>query len=165
MKKLTSAFFLILFSAALFAQDLSGIWVGELPQFDDELPYTYELELVQEGNTLTGTSKIINPQNINYAIMELKGEIKGDKIVLIEQDVLESWLTPAKIGGWRLKELHGELGIDEETGVQFFSGRWFSERLWLDRKGNIVPSALARPGRFELWQLDPAEANVEEDHN
>ena len=164
MKKLNSALVLILFSVGLLAQDVAGIWVGELPQYDDSIPYLLEKEIVQNGDSLSGTSRIVNPENINWALMEFTGVIKEDEIVIVEHNVLENWIAPSCLTrkSWLLKELRGSLTIDKETEEEIFSGRWFSERRWVNVNGYILPTTIRRPGRFVLERYDPTEADIKE---
>ena len=46
MQRIISSLLLVFaITTITFAQDFDGFWVGEIPIFDNELPYTLEVEL------------------------------------------------------------------------------------------------------------------------
>ena len=162
MKKLKSALLLMIFSTALLAQDFDGFWAGEIPIFDNELPYTLEVEINQEGNTITGASRIYNPYTTNYAVMLLEGEVDGNQIILREYDVVDSRVLPNTNirGGWYLKRLEGTLQMDEEKQEFVINGRWTADKAWDHIGMQLYRGVLARPGVFNLRKVDPSEISA-----
>ncbi|RXK60706.1 hypothetical protein ESA94_09595 [Lacibacter luteus] len=85
--KFVTTFFLLLFSVAVNAQDVSGLWRG---RFTSSHPlqlssnYKYELLLFQEGNKLTGYSYSTLLDGNFYAVCEIKGNLFEGYMVVTE---------------------------------------------------------------------------------
>jgi len=91
--------------------DFSGKWIGKRFQYDANSKtvvqaFTYEFDLKQEGNTITGTSTIISAGG-NYGDMKLRGVIIGDKLHFEEYAVASQDIEEGKV--WCFKS--GELSI------------------------------------------------------
>lgn len=163
MQRIISSLLLVFaITTITFAQDFDGFWVGEIPIFDNELPYTLEVELEQNGNILTGASRIYHPYTTNYAVMLLEGEVDGDQIILREYDVVDSRVLPNTNigGGWYLKRLEGTLQMDEEKEEFVINGRWTADKAWDHIGMQLNRGVLARPGVFNLRKVDPSEISA-----
>jgi hypothetical protein len=99
----------------LTAQNLSGIWTGELVH-DMHTRFTIEMDLVSEAGRITGTSrKALALQQEYHASMSMDGELRAGQIHLRETGITEQsgsnyrWVMqsgPLKLdtngGRWRL---------------------------------------------------------------
>lgn len=81
-----------MFYYSAMAQDMSGEWNGVLRQSTGGAAssYYFTLNLKQNGNVITGTSKVAFVDKPNfYAIMELKGKFKDDVLIFQETKIIE----------------------------------------------------------------------------
>ncbi len=104
--------------------DISGTWVGTRMQYDwAKLNYIqtfdYIFELEQDGNVITGTSFIDNP-NGDFGEIKIRGTVIGDKFYFEEYEVVDEarpnnrvWCF--KVGSLNISELNGTLSLDGDT--------------------------------------------------
>ncbi|MCB9255965.1 MAG: T9SS type A sorting domain-containing protein [Chitinophagales bacterium] len=119
MKKiqiLSFAYFLffLLFTSVLFAQStykLDGSFEGLRKQYDPYQNYfmqefQYQLDLKQNGNSVSGTSTIYS-ENGDYAEVKIRGMVVGDKFYFEEYEIVDEMKNPLSV--WCFKS--GELKI------------------------------------------------------
>ncbi len=65
--------------------DVTGQWKGKITQNEGgyKTSYEFEIYLTQKGNEVTGRSYVFIDDI--FAIMELKGKVKGGKVLLLEE--------------------------------------------------------------------------------
>lgn len=124
MKTKTILFALSFLTLSAFAQkeksdyDLNGKFSGKRLQYTADQQsilqtFQYEFDLVQNGNTIAGTSTIIN-ENGDYADVLIKGIIVGDKLHFSEYQIKNESKPEDKV--WCFKS--GELTIKaDEKGT------------------------------------------------
>lgn len=130
MKKiqiLSFAYFLffVLFTGVLFAQStykLDGNFDGLRKQYDSKQNYfmqefQYQLELKQNGNSVTGTSTIYS-ENGDYAEVKIRGMVVGDKFYFEEYEIIDEIKNPLSV--WCFKS--GELKIVNKDNKLFLLG-------------------------------------------
>lgn len=110
----------LLLCCAAHAQSLTGKWRGHLTQeplilYSD---FYYEMELVQTGNTVTGTAHIYADEN--YALMPLSGTFDGKNFTF--QERFPDDLKIRTGFEWCIKS--GTLSYSEKNGQAFLEGPW-----------------------------------------
>lgn len=68
----------------LFGQSLSGAWKGQLTQEGVAGAFTYEVNLTQDGEALSGVATARTADGKHTARFSVAGAVKGDKITLQE---------------------------------------------------------------------------------
>ena len=101
--------------AELNTIDLSGKYTGKRHQFTSDKKsilqsFEYELNIVQTGNLISGTSTIIK-ENGDYGDIKLRGMIVGDKLYFEEYEILNQDKDPNFI--WCFKS--GALSIRKNS--------------------------------------------------
>jgi hypothetical protein len=129
-------FYLLLFllPQTVFCQNLSGQWTGQLTQNGKQDTFFYQLDLVQNGGTITGTAFSKSKEVI--AKFEIGGLWDGTTLAIQEVQQLEP--PGAK---WCLKHIRLQL-----TGNQL-EGTWEAEG--------------CTPGRLALWNTEYGIRNAE----
>lgn len=122
--------FLVLFQASnLFAQDVSGLWVGRFTSsnlFDAAVPYRYELLIFQDGKQLKGYSYSTEGNGNFYSICNIKGVVYDGYMVVNEISTL--YQVPEEPSGFLQqhilffgfedKEVTGEWKQTEEPNIK-----------------------------------------------
>ena len=140
MKKNLTLFF-VLAVLGLQAQNLSGFWVGTVMQNGRPNVFSYQLDLQQEGTTLTGKAISITQDGTASAEFSIAGTWEGGgKLVL--QELVQ--VTP-KGGGWCLKDASLRLGTTGD-GVWVLQGGWMSD--------NCSPGTMRLVKEADSNQLD-----------
>lgn len=120
--------FLLLISASVVLRAQSsptaaGKWTGTITQVNyftgESYPYNFEMNLVQTGNIVTGTTHIWNSKD--YAYIEITGTFDGHTL-----DIVTAKLGQAQIGqNYQWCTIKGKLGYSEATGFAYLSGHSF----------------------------------------
>ncbi|WP_373551707.1 hypothetical protein [Haliscomenobacter sp.] len=140
MKKNLTLFF-VLAVLGLQAQNLSGFWVGTVMQNGRPNVFSYQLDLQQEGTTLTGKAISITQDGTASAEFSIAGTWEGGgKLVLQEL----TQVTP-KGGGWCLKYASLRLGTTGD-GIWVLQGGWLSD--------NCSPGTMRLVKEADSNQLD-----------
>jgi hypothetical protein len=114
-------FFALLSFASSNAQNLSGFWVGTAMQNGRPSAFTYQLDLVQEGTTLSGKSISFTADGSASAEFSIIGTWEAGKIIL--QEAIQ--ISP-KGGGWCLKYARLRLGTTGD-GTWVLQGDWVAD--------------------------------------
>lgn len=140
MKKKFTLFF-VLCALGLQAQNLSGFWVGTVMQNGRPNVFSYQLDLQQEGTTLTGKAVSITQDGTATAEFSIAGTWEGGgKLVLQEL----AQVTP-KGGGWCLKYASLRLGTTGD-GIWVLQGGWLAD--------NCSPGTMRLVKEADSNQLD-----------
>ena len=101
---------------------VAGTWSGLLFQQagGTEPVFLYSFELSQNGNEVTGTSRIQIPDSDYYGVMQLTGRIEGDQLIFQENSITEQNPEPGTY--WCLKG--GSLDIKIFDGGGHLRGAW-----------------------------------------
>lgn len=134
-------FLCLLINLALQAQNLSGFWVGTVMQNGRPNVFSYQLDLQQEGTTLTGKAVSITQDGSATAEFSIAGTWEGGgKLILQEL----TQLSP-KGGGWCLKYASLRLGTTGD-GVWVLQGGWLAD--------NCSPGTMRLVKESDSNQLD-----------
>jgi hypothetical protein len=140
MKKNLTLFF-VLCALGIQAQNLSGFWVGTVMQNGRPNVFSYQLDLQQEGTTLTGKAISITQDGTATAEFSIAGTWEGGgKLVLQEL----AQVTP-KDGGWCLKYASLRLGTTGD-GIWVLQGGWLAD--------NCSPGTMRLVKEADSNQLD-----------
>lgn len=144
IKKPILGLILLLVAGLGQAQVVDGYWLGKLtqqsqPPFDQ---YRIQLTLQQDGNTVTGTSRIHLWDSLHlFAEMEIQGRIVGDKLYFQETKVLDSYQFGTM--DWCLKT--GTLKTNNLGGILQMRGDWSGKTgATTCAPGNIVVEKVIR---------------------
>ncbi|AEE52973.1 hypothetical protein [Haliscomenobacter hydrossis] len=143
MKKNLTLFFLFL-GLGLQAQNLSGFWVGTVMQNGRPNVFSYQLDLQQEGTTLTGKAVSITQDGSATAEFSIAGTWEGGGQLILQELVQ---VTP-KGGGWCLKYASLRLGTTGD-GVWVLQGGWLAD--------NCSPGTMRLVKESDANQLDVGE--------
>lgn len=142
MKTKVSFLFAILFglSTYLGAQDFSGNWIGELPPTGSSPAFRYELQLVQQGEAVSGQSFSQSADGKLAARFEVSGRWDGQQLVL--QEIRQLWPSSPR---WCLK--FATLFWSNPGGYPVLNGQWTAQgcapgSMVLRRQGDPVVSEL-----------------------
>ncbi|HOY18772.1 MAG TPA: hypothetical protein PLC89_15830 [Haliscomenobacter sp.] len=143
MKKNLTLFFLFV-GLGLQAQNLSGFWVGTVMQNGRPNVFSYQLDLQQEGTTLTGKAVSITQDGSATAEFSIAGTWEGGGQLILQELVQ---VTP-KGGGWCLKYASLRLGTTGD-GVWVLQGGWLAD--------NCSPGTMRLVKESDANQLDVGE--------
>lgn len=117
--------------------NVSGEWRGKITQNEGgyRSEYIFELYLVQTGNKVRGRSYVYVDDL--YAIMDLKGEIKGGSMLYIEETRIVDFLE-IEDGEWCIKE--SQLLIKYKDGKLHLNGYWQGKSL---KEGPCIPGKIS----------------------
>lgn len=138
---------LTLFAAtAGFAQrvDLTGKWLGELPQADKSIHFRIELDLKQIGNSITGTSSFRTLDNHAVSFL-VQGSIKGADVILNEYKTVNCDCNNQYI--FCMKKMKGRFMIDSANSQYAITGIWTSDSSY---NGQIYTKSDCAPGTFAM---------------
>jgi gliding motility-associated-like protein len=126
----------------LFSQNIAGYWQGVLyqPNGPFTVYFPYSMQLLETGNTITGTAYIIEPNSTAYALFSISGTITNN-IYSFQVQQIVSQIAPTG-GIWCI-----------ETGTLTYSNS--SETLtgpW--------NAPTCNPGTIALWRLKVTSDSV-----
>lgn len=163
MKRIISAFALLLAVATINGQDLAGVWVGEVTsQIDNAWPLTLELEIKQAGDSLWGRIRTHNPGTTEYVLKYFVGEVNGEQVKIMESEgTISRIVLPDGINyrWWATKEFRGTLTIDPSKDKFVMRGSC-SNAAGAMRHSTGQHNLMAfsrRPGSFTLRKLTAEE--------
>jgi hypothetical protein len=89
------------FTNPLSTAEISGHWAGTLSQYPGGLQrlYPFQMDLLQLGNTVTGTSRIDGDNGI-FAVIQLTGTVEGNTFRFSESSIVAQRIVT---GFWCLK--------------------------------------------------------------
>jgi len=99
------------------AQNLSGEWIGKLTQNGKPEAFSYQINIVQDGDAIFGTAHSNTPDGKNAARFNLTGAWDGSKLIL--QEIVQT--EPAK-PRWCLK--YAILKLVVSTNSLVLEGDW-----------------------------------------
>lgn len=129
-------FLLVLYNSSLLAQDLSGRWQGVLTQPGKADTFLYQINIRQNGTTISGTSYSRSSDGKDVGEFQLTGAWDGKRLVLQEITQLEP-----KNGGWCLK--YFILQYNNKKNTEQLLGDWKAEK--------------CSPGQVNLIRKDTAK--------
>ncbi len=117
MKFFWTILFWASFALSLTAQDLSGKWVGYQLQNPGGLfeKYTWELDIVQKGDRVMGTS-YCSVKDVSIK-MKFIGKVKGDRLVFEEIEYLGDPSIPEYNAEWCLLKGTGKIATDGDKYI------------------------------------------------
>lgn len=138
--------FLLLFAGTpALAQNLTGKWLGELPQANKDLKFKLEMDIVQSGKTLTGTSTFATADN-HKVVFALSGTVNGRNITLDETKAVSCDCDEGQYQ-FCLKQMKGTFTVDSLNTLFVIDGTWTSDRSYNGKQ--YLPSVCS-PGRFTI---------------
>ncbi len=141
-------YFIVCFSMIYnfsFGQDMSGEWNGMLRQSEGgaAASYYFTLNLKQNGNVITGTSKVTFAENPDvFAIMELRGVFKDDVLTFEEVKITNQKIFDGL--EWCLKK--GKLTFTVKKDGFCVEGTW---------SGKTVSGEVCPPGTLKMCKIVP----------
>jgi gliding motility associated protien GldN len=128
-----------------FGQNLTGKWLGELPQNNRDVKFKLEIDLVQTGKSLAGTSTFTTVDN-HKVVFALQGTIDGKKVLLEEYKGVSCDCESGKYE-FCLKKMKGTFTVDSLNTLFVVDGTWTSERSF---NGKEYLTSICEPGRFTI---------------
>lgn len=128
----------------LFGQSLSGAWKGQLTQEGVAGAFTYEVNLTQDGEALSGTALARTADGKHSARFTLAGKINGTKATLQEIGQTE----PAQ-PRWCLK--FALLDWTRPNGMWQLEGAWTADGCKPGRMLLQKPAPADAPGFIGIW--------------
>ena len=128
MKKVIFVFCLILASFGAKAQNVTGNWQGIMTHphdtagFQDN--YAFWLNVEQEGDTITGLSRVEMGNSKNFSVMHFKGVFKNKTLSIVEAAWEESYMQEGMFINWCLKRM--SLIYTFEDSTEALRGIWTS---------------------------------------
>jgi hypothetical protein len=134
MKKILF-FYLFCFPLVLGAQSWEGTWEGILLQPSHRgmaHGYPFWMILHEKGDSIWGFSRIEIHETRYFAVMVLKGIVRGDTAYLVEDLILQQQSKPQTI--WFVKNIQLQ-----RPSARAMKGRWdLSDTLYRDETGEII---------------------------
>ena len=114
-----------LLAASAPAQDavkVGGRWTGTLTQAagGTRPRFAFQVALTQEGANLWGSSRIAVEGTPYYAVMRLRGWVRGGAVILQEERIIEELAEPGTF--WCLKR--SVLRLEPAGGGRRLAGEW-----------------------------------------
>jgi gliding motility associated protien GldN len=140
-------FFVIAFFIGNMAlgQNLTGKWLGELPQNNRDVKFKLEIDLLQTGKTLSGTSTFSTIDN-HKVVFALQGTIDGNKVTLEEYKGVSCDCESGRYE-FCLKKMKGTFTVDSLNTLLVIDGTWTSERSF---NGKEYLTSVCAPGQFTI---------------
>ena len=135
----------ILVSSLATGQSLTGKWLGELPQGNKDVKYKLEMDIVQTGKVLSGTSTFVTVDN-HKVVFNLSGTVNGANITLEEYKALTCDCADGQYQ-FCLKKMSGTLSVDSLNTLYVIDGTWVSNKSYNGKE--YLPS-VCQPGRFTI---------------
>lgn len=130
MKKLILFIGLLAFSLSGFAQNVTGNWQGVLTHPNDTAGFSdnfaFWLNLEQEGDTITGHSRIELGNSKNFSVMHFKGTFKNKHLDITENAWEESHMGEGVFINWCLKRMSFIYHWEDST--ETLRGVWSSSK-------------------------------------
>jgi hypothetical protein len=105
------------------SQDLSGKWTGRHEVHNGytsfENKHNMEINMVQSGNQLSGTSKCTHVSSGKYTICRLSGLIIGNQVILVENEITEFGIS---LSSWCIEFCRGDLVVDSVANKLIITG-------------------------------------------
>ncbi|MBX2926345.1 MAG: hypothetical protein KF852_00800 [Saprospiraceae bacterium] len=140
-----SLFILLVFPVLLLSgQNLSGVWKGQLTQEGVADAFTYEVNLTQDGEALSGLAIARTADGKHTARFTLAGKINGTKATLQEIGQTE----PAQ-PRWCLK--FAQLNWTRPDGMWQLEGAWTADGCKPGRMLLQKPAQADAPGFTGIW--------------
>lgn len=128
MKKLVLFLFVAL-TGNVFAQNVTGNWHGIMTHPTDTAGFTdnyaFWLNIEQDGNEITGQSRVEMASSKNFAVMNFKGVFKNKHLDIIEKSWEESYMQDGMFINWCLKRM--SLIYAWEDSTESLRGIWTSK--------------------------------------
>jgi len=125
MKRIFLTFSLLIMATLSMAQNVTGNWQGVLTHpndtagFSDNYPFWLNIE--QEGDTITGLSRIELGNTKDFSVMHFKGTFKNKHLDIVENAWEESHMGDGVFINWCLKRMsfiyHWEDSTETMRGV------------------------------------------------
>ena len=150
MKILQRIYLICICSLLCFAvngQDISGEWNGIITQDGGGIAnqYYFSLNIKQEGNKITGFSKVElyhNDKRIMYARKSLVGEFKGKKLLFKETGIIEQKMVMTT----NLCLIQAKLDFVFDKGALCLIGTW---------GGKTVDNVVCSTGKIKVCSIIP----------
>lgn len=156
MQKFLIIFFSLFCTAFGYGQNLTGRWLGKLPQEGYSFSFLMEAEIQQSGSRIFGVTKYQNPTTkSDFVIERFSGTVIGTQISINEYEVVEGYVEGNGYG-WCIKNLTGKLVVDESNKRMLIVGTWYSKKAWFAGR---IQDLTCSPGEF--WISMPFEPEVE----
>lgn len=127
------------------SQNLTGKWLGELPQTNQAVRFKLELDIVQQGKSLSGTSTFTTLDN-HRVVFALTGSVNGRSIILNESSAVSCDCDDGRYE-FCMKKMRGTLSIDSLNTLLAIDGTWSSDSSY-NGKGYL--HSTCPPGRFTI---------------
>jgi gliding motility associated protien GldN len=134
-----------LFTTVALGQNLTGKWLGELPQNNRDVKFKLEMDLVQTGKTITGTSTFSTVDN-HKVVFALNGTIDGKTVTLEEYKGVSCDCESGKYE-FCLKKMKGTFTVDTLNTLFAIDGTWTSEKSF---NGKDYLTSVCSPGQFTI---------------
>lgn len=144
MRKLLLLILPVFHVLLLSGQSLSGVWTGQLTQEEVAGAFTYEINLTQDGEALSGLATARTADGKHTARFTLAGKVNGTKITL--QEILQT--EPAK-PRWCLK--FAVLDWSRHDGMWQLEGAWTADGCKPGRLRLQKPAPDDAPGFTGIW--------------
>lgn len=122
--------FLSFFGFSLSAQNVTGNWQGILTHPEDTIGFTdnyaFWLSIEQEGDKITGHSRIEMANSKNYSVMQFEGTFKNNHLDITETAWEESRMGKGIFINWCLKR--ASLIYTWEDSTESLRGIWSSSK-------------------------------------
>lgn len=141
----------LFFVAAVFithislGQNLTGKWLGELPQNNRDVKFKLEIDLVQTGKTLSGTSTFTTVDH-HKVVFALNGTVDGKNVTLEEYKGISCDCETGKYE-FCLKKMKGTFTVDSLNTLFVVDGTWTSDRSF---NGTDYLTSVCQPGQFTI---------------
>jgi gliding motility associated protien GldN len=141
------AFFILslLFGTSVLGQNLTGKWLGELPQLNKDIKFKLELDIVQSGKTLSGISTFTTMDN-HKVVFALTGSVNGRNIILDEYKAV-SCDCENGLYLFCLKKMRGTFSVDSLNTLFAIDGTWTSDKSY---NGKEYSASVCTPGQFTI---------------
>ncbi|MEX1003716.1 MAG: OmpA family protein [Crocinitomicaceae bacterium] len=130
MKKIVFAFILQLTLISGFSQNVTGNWQGILTHPEDTIGFTdnyaFWLTIEQEGDKITGYSRIELANSKNYSVMKFEGTFNNNHLSVVENAWEESHMGKGIFINWCLKRV--SLIYTWEDSTESLRGVWSSSK-------------------------------------
>lgn len=128
--KLLTLIFTIGVGLIAFSQNVTGNWQGVLTHPNDTIGFTdnyaFWLKIEQEGDTITGHSRIEMANSKNFSVMNFVGTFKNNHLNVVENSWEESHMGTGEFINWCLKRMSFIYHFEGNT--ETLRGVWSSSK-------------------------------------
>ncbi|WP_299521633.1 hypothetical protein [Winogradskyella sp.] len=150
MKQFIILSFTFLIPLLSISQDLSGKWSGEIIQNNKPYDWDMEVNIIQNGYMLSGTSVYVQNDLNCYTSYKFEGSIKENIIEIKENEVIKVQFSPESgFTGSCLKRFRGSIKVDEIDNELTIVGIWDSTNTY-DAINKKFMNGKCYPGTFKL---------------